>query len=231
MFSIVSYLISGFCFIFGSFEPLWNMLKLDNDLRTSFTLGLSLLFLIIGYQISARNREKRFISEISDLKKTFLTLPEVKSLSILSNGAEGVLYVSARLKDATNIKNTRIPIDGDEAIDVDFSEVYIKDTKDMLKKNGVVFKDIIVEQNKVVCDEFKDVATKNGSSYDYKVTNNRVNGFINFIIITDSSGNKEVVFGWPTSAVHGHSSKCFVSHEENLISLFETIFTDLWTSS
>lgn len=227
---IVSYILAGFSFFFGSYDPFWSLLKLGEELRIPLTIGISILILLIGHFINTLQMEEKIYSDVNALKKHLDQLPNLNSLRVLPNGDQGINYLSMRISEARFIRNTRIPVGASVEYNTTFSKKYICQTKRMLKNKDVFFKDIIVHNNDSLAKELFEISEKHGSKYQYKVLQKYGHGFLNFMIIEDKFNMSEVVFGWPTSETQGYTEKCFVSQDSDLISLFSTIFEELWNS-
>lgn len=227
---IVSYILAGFSFFFGSYDPFWNFVNLDEELRTPLTIGISILILLIGHFINTLQVEEKLHSDVSELKVHMNQLPNLNSLRILPNGDEGVNYLSMRIREARFIRNTRIPVGSSVAYNTTYAKKYISETKKILKNKDVIFKDIIVKENIELANELIQISEKHQSKYQYKELHTYGKGFLNFMIIEDKFNISEVVFGWPTSETQGYREKCFISQDSDLISLFTTIFEELWNA-
>lgn len=227
---IVSYILAGFSFFFGSYDPFWDFLNLDEELRTPLTIGVSILILLIGHFINTLQVEEQLHSDVSELKMHMNQLPNLNSLRVLPNGDEGVNYLSMRIKEARFIRNTRIPVGSSVVYNTTYAKKYISETKKILKNKDVIFKDIIVKENAELANELVHLSEKYQSKYQYKELQIYGRGFLNFMIIEDKFNISEVIFGWPTSETQGYREKCFISQDSDLISLFTTIFEELWNS-
>ena len=195
--SIISYIIAAFTFFFGIYDPLWSILNLNDDLRPTFTIGLSVFILLIGHFISVSQLEKDFQKDISELKMHMSQLPNLNSLRILPNGDDGIKYLSMRIKEARYIRNTRIPVGSSVKYNTDYAQKYISETKKILKDTDVIIRDIIVNDNINLATELASLSNRHPSEYQYKVLHTYTKGFLNFIIIEDKFNISEVVFGWP----------------------------------
>ena len=225
---IVSYILAGFSFFFGSYDPFWNFVNIDEGLRPSLTVGISIIILLIGHFINMLQVEEKLHSDIGELKMHMNQLPNLNSLRILPNGDEGVNYLSMRIREARFIRNTRIPVGPSVIYNTTYAKKYISETKNILKNKDVVFKDLIVKENIELAKELTQISKKHQSKYQHKEIQRYGRGFLNFMIIEDKFNIAEVVFGWPTSETRGYREKCFISQDSELISLFTTIFEELW---
>ena len=151
-------------------------------------------------------------------------------MRILPNGDEGVNYLSMRIREARFIRNTRIPVGSFVTYNTTYAKKYISETKKILKNKDVIFKDIIVKENIEWAKELIKISEKSQSKYQYKELQTYGKGFLNFMIIEDKFNISEVIFGWPTSETQGYREKCFISQDSELISLFTTIFEELWNA-
>lgn len=221
-------MLAGFSFFFGSYDPFWETLGLKDDLRIPLTIGISVLILLIGHFITILQIERNINKNVSELKTHLSQLPNLNSLLILPNGDEGIKYLTSRLSDARFVRNTRIPVGKSVNYKTEFSQKYLEETKKLLKKKDVIFKDIILKTNKKLAEELISISNENNSTYQYKEISKQNNGFLNFLILEDKSNVSEVVFGWPTSETQGYKENCFISRDKNIISLFSTIFEELW---
>lgn len=227
---IVSYILAGFSFFFGSYEPFWDVLDLDATLRIPLTVGISILILLIGHFINTLQVEEKLHSDVNELKIHLNQLPNLNSLRILPNGDEGINYLSMRIKEARFIRNTRIPVGTSVLYNTTYARKYIIETKKILRNKDVIFKDVIVKENINLANEFIQISKNYHSKYQYKELENYNKGFLNFMIIEDKFNISEVIFGWPTSETQGYREKCFISQDRDLISLFATIFEELWNA-
>lgn len=227
---IVSYILAGFSFFFGSYEPFWDVLDLDATLRIPLTVGISILILLIGHFINTLQVEEKLHSDVNELKIHLNQLPNLNSLRILPNGDEGINYLSMRIKEARFIRNTRIPVGTSVLYNTTYARKYIIETKKILRNKDVIFKDVIVKENIDLANEFIQITKNYHSKYQYKELENYNKGFLNFMIIEDKFNISEVIFGWPTSETQGYREKCFISQDRDLISLFATIFEELWNA-
>ena len=151
---IVSYILAGFSFFFGSYEPFWDVLDLDATLRIPLTVGISILILLIGHFINTLQVEEKLHSDVIELKIHLNQLPNLNSLRILPNGDEGINYLSMRIKEARFIRNTRIPVGTSVLYNTTYARKYIIETKKILRNKDVIFKDVIVKENINLANEF-----------------------------------------------------------------------------
>lgn len=227
----ISYLLAGFSYVFGSYDPLCVFTKVDPNLRASFTIGISIIILLIGHFINILQIEEKLHIDVNELKMHMNQLPNLNSLRILPNGDEGVNYLSMRIREARFIRNTRIPVGNSVKYNTTYAKKYIDETKKLLENKDVVFKDIIVANNIQLAQNLTNISKKHQSNYQFKKIQINSKGFLNFMIIEDKFNISEVIFGWPTSETQGYREKCFISQDRELISLFTTIFEELWNDT
>lgn len=228
---IFSYLLAGFSYVFGSYDPLCVFTNLDKNLRVSFTIGISIIILLIGHFINTLQVEEKLHSDVNELKMHMNQLPNLNSLRILPNGDEGINYLSMRIREARFIRNTRIPVGSFVTYNTTYAKKYIDETKKLLENKDAVFKDIIVTKNTKLAQNLTNISKKHQSNYQFKILQTYSKGFLNFMIIEDKFNISEVIFGWPTSETQGYREKCFISQDRELISLFTTIFEELWDNA
>ncbi len=225
---IISYILAAFSFFFGSFDPFWNFLNLTDELRIPLTIGTSILILLIGHFINIVQMEADFISELSAVKKYMEEIPNLNKLRILPNGDEGLKYLSEKIQIARFVRNTRIPVNQKVVYHTLYGKKYYEATKKLLRNKNTIYKDLITNGSSGLAKEFSDLSEKYNSKYNYKEISEKGKGFLNFIIIEDNFNITEVIFGWPVSETKGYGEKCFISQDNDLISLFSSIFEDLW---
>lgn len=228
---VISYLLAAISFVFGSYDALWNSLGLDTSLRIPLTIGVSILILLIGHFINTLQIDEKIYNEVNEIRRSILQIPNLNILKILDNGDEGINYLNSRIQNARFIRNTRVPVGNTVAYSTKYSKAYYITTKKIIQNKDLVFKDIVSSKNIPLTENFKQISIAFGSKYEYRILENCSKGFLNFMILEDKFNITEVIFGWVTSEVNGYKEKCFVSQDKDLISLFSTIFEELWNNS
>ncbi len=218
----ISYGLAIISFLGSDF--LWGLLKLSDGLKLPFSIGMPIVFLLIGHFISTIEIETSIDTKIDKLVK----MPGNNVINILPNADEALNYLSQKLADARFVRNTRIPSGYSIQYASANAKKYVVATEKLLNKKDTVFRDIIIDAGKKYAQDLLMLSQTNSSSYIYRIIEPPHKGFINFIIITDKHDTTEVVFGWVVSEARGYAEKCFISQNNEIVSLFETVFEELW---
>ena len=223
--SLFSYGIALISFVVGTYEPLWKYLKIPSELWPSLTTGFSVLILLLGHHFAIVLRDRHVEESIKKIEFSIGKISSVIEHSIvqkLGNGDDGLRYLMSKFGKVVSLRNTRIPSAGAKKYRSSLSVQYVSALENLASR-GVVFREIA---GAGFIDYCQTIKSKQHSTYDFAIIDPSLDSFINFTILELSDGTRELVFGWPVSSVEEFSAGCFLSKNDSLIALFETVFNE-----
>jgi hypothetical protein len=149
-------------------------------------------------------------------------------------------YVIERLDVIKSIKNTSFNIEADRHdADILFDDsLELKGAPDKVKKfieKSLIWEDIGNRSKKTIkrfesWEKDCNHKNKNGGFYDYKLLDNSLTPYPNFLIITYNNGRKEVLFNWDVR-LDGIEPEVLVSSEKLIVEFYNKQFTLLQKSA
>lgn len=223
--AIISYLIAIISFVFGGWDLLWEQLGVVVGNRPVMSLGLSLLVMLFGHFVSVQINEHTVLQSVSSIERDIKPIaeaighPEVKRLG---DGEDALNYLIGKFPDTTSIINTRLPAPGATEYRTHNNLQYIQGFEKLVKR-GVRVQEIAAGNFSNYCEKLSSLGK---STYKFKIIDPPPPSFINFSILTLENGSREVIFGWPVSEVEEFNAACFLSADNEVIALFETVFAE-----
>lgn len=219
---IIAYILSIQTSVFGTAtDPLTNQVA---------SLGLSILFVIIGERIAFTFRNKNITEQIKNDNERLLSIvrSEIDS-EVFENTALAHHHINPRIKTADKVYSTLIRISDS---DIHMSDFYDSETTlawnqsivEMLK-NGGSFHSVFSSNIKSDTDNTSRFVQKIKGLKDYRSWEIKASQipFTNFIIMYEKNKPTEVLYGWAfnTLEIKPH---VFLSRNPKLIQYFEAQF-------
>ncbi len=230
---IVSITISIISFLKGGM--LWESFGIKDEVALTYSkIGLSLLLLFVGFLITIFNTVQSIKTEILNTKTSLTkdlisTIPNLNTLSSYT-GEEGLIHLTQKLNFTKLLLNTRLTPE-------DYGQIYSPKTQvwdnAIIKqiKQGLVLRDVVCSSGRISSENIKSklLQDKNVSGH-YKAVEVTFDfpSIINFSIVQFSDNSKEVWFGWVLTKGRELESKCFMSRDLDLVSMFENWHSDLF---
>lgn len=227
---IITYIAAAISFAFSAYDPLWELLGLPNDQRASMTTGFSLFLMLLGHFLGVESLDRTLGAKIDTLSVAVNNINHVigqSNIHKLGTGDDGLRYLVSRFASATSIQNTRVPSANATKYRSEFAPTYGKAFEELVR-SGTIVREIVGVGLKSYCEKLASISRNaDNPTYHYSIVDPKPISFINFTIIGYHDGAKEVIFGWPVSAVEEFSAQCFASKDPSLIQLFDIAFREL----
>jgi hypothetical protein len=213
----------------GTYDPLWTMLGLSNDLRGSLTIALSLFVLLAGFLIAyylqqsdVRDRLTALGERLpSELREAINSQPQVDVLAVV-NGDQALRLLCERIKTAEVVLNTRITAGTTiYSITPKSLENWERAMRAAIRA-GAIFREVVSEGWQDLARERVAALAGYKGIYEASRIPFLLPAFLNFTVMQHTDGSKEVWFGWIMSPTHGVEQACMRSTERRLVQLFES---------
>lgn len=225
---IFSVLLGAVSVWLGTYDPLWAVLGLSNDLRGSLTIALSLFVLLTGFLIAYYIQQSDVLDRLTDfgerlpllLREEMSKQPQVDVLGVF-NGDQALRLLCKGLGTAKVILNTRITAGTTVySITANSLETWERALRTAIR-SGSVYREIVSDGWQELARERVSTLAGSKGLYEACWMPCTLPAIVNFTVLQHTDGTKEVWFGWIMSPTQGVDQVCFRSTERRLVQMFE----------
>jgi hypothetical protein len=225
---IFSVLLGAVSVWLGTYDPLWTMLGLSNDLRGSLTIALSLFVLLTGFLITYYLQQSAVLNRLAELgeqlplvlREEINKQPQVDVLGVF-NGDQAHRLLCRRLETAKVILNTRITMGTTVySITSNSLETWERSLRTAIR-SGAVYREIVSDGWQELARERVSSLAGSKGLYEACWIPYSLPAILNFTMLQHTDGTKEVWFGWIMSPTQGVDQVCFRSTERRMVQMFE----------
>lgn len=214
-------------FALTSFDPLWEVLGVDPEIRAPLGIGLSLFVLLVGFLGALYFEQLAFYAGQVDFQaEVRRSIPTVTLFSV-STGDEAMKRVSGLLLSARSVRNTRV-----------FQGHYVPPPHPRVSEwdaalrtavhNGVTYREVVSVGNEALVLERQRAAAGGRGTYGAVVIDWPLPTFLNFVILELQDGTRELWFGWLISPHVGYEEDVVRTTEQRTVDLFRNWHLDLY---
>ncbi len=226
-----------------NYDPIWNVLRIKDELRGPSTIALSLFFLIGGFILSLRKRnesiqyllqthssamEDILQTHTSDIEKQLNTLnrslPQ-KGLFAVFSCDEAHREIAKAIKKAAVALNTRVLV-GETTIGLeprhDSLKVWDRAQAAAMRAGGLIYRDVISTGFRTQAENLAHTFNECKGLYEASCINCSIAGVPNFIVLSYKDGTEEVWVGWVLSSGLGFDQPVFCCAEQRFVQMFKT---------
>ncbi|MFD4635920.1 hypothetical protein ACFWN2_01325 [Lentzea sp. NPDC058436] len=214
-----------------SFDSLWSFLGVARDLRTGHSTALAILFLCLGFLVALYFQQEEFKAELerslrNESARLEAGLPAFGLLT-RQTGDEAMATLTALVATARTVANTRIsPPKVEVAARHGAGSAWDVALREALAR-GLTYREVVSPNHSDLARARKAAIAGSTGVYEAVTVRNLPSPFLNFIVVEQRDGTKEVWFGWLASLTSGFDGTVVRTGETHLVSLFERWHTEL----
>jgi hypothetical protein len=221
----------------GTYDPLWEKLSIEADLRGSLTTALSLFLMLSGFFIAFYLQHAGIQEQLLDIRKNLpaellaasQSGPQVDVFGV-ADGNQALRRLSERVKLAKVVLNTRITTGTSRFVTETDSLMTWERSIRAAVRSGTVFREIVSEGWKDLAMERAAELVRCKGLYEASCIAMPLPAVLNFIVLQYADGTKEVWFGWIMSSTYAFDQACIISSERRVVQLFENWHATLFSS-
>jgi len=214
-----------------SLDSMWNALGVARDLRAGHSTGLAIMFLCLGFLVALYFQQEEFKAELqrtlsAETARLEAGLPTFGVIT-RQTGDEAMTTLTALVATARMVANTRISSANSEvATRHGVSSPWDQALRQALTR-GLTYREVISPNHADLARDRRAAIAGSPGVYEAAVVRQLPPAFLNFIIIEQHDGTKEVWFGWLASRTSGFDGPVVRTAETHLVTLFERWHTEL----
>ncbi|MFD9740604.1 hypothetical protein [Umezawaea sp. NPDC059074] len=214
-----------------SFDSLWDALGVARDLRAGQSTGLAIMFLCLGFLVALYFQQQEFKAEVERTLRAEATrlAAGLPTFGVIrrQTGDEAMTTLAAVVATARMVANTRISSANSEvATRHGVSSPWDLALREALTR-GLTYREVISPNHADLARDRKAEIAGSPGVYEAVVVRHHPSPFLNFIVIEQHDGTKEVWFGWLASRTSGFDGPVIRTGETHLVTLFERWHTEL----
>lgn len=208
----------------ASYNPLWNAFGVAPAARGSQSTGLAILSINLGFLAAVYFQQSDFRIQVLEEQSTRITglLRSLPSTGLYDyhTGDEAMQTLAALLPTLRTVWNTRIFTQRDNPTDHPAYSMWNNAIRGSVLA-GLTFKEVMSQGNQDLAQE-RRAATRGGrGSYQASILRYPLPSFLNFSVLENHDGSKEVWFGWVISRAGGFEGPVIRTSETRIVAMFE----------
>ncbi|WP_089924605.1 hypothetical protein [Lentzea albida] len=214
-----------------SVDALWAALGVARDLRTGHSTGLAILFLCLGFLVAQYFQQEEFKAELerslrAESARLEAGLPAFGLLT-RQTGDEAMATLTGLVATARSVANTRIsPSKVEVAARHGAGSAWDRALLAALQA-GLAYREVVSPNHADLARSRRAAIAGSAGVYEAAVVRHLPSPFLNFIVVEQRDGTKEVWFGWLASRTSGFDGTVMRTGETHVVSLFERWHTEL----